>query len=102
MTTPSTDLSATARPEESQPRATMVHVFTWPTTVLDTGPVWAMIKNWDILIMQAQKPDWFWCTSVNSPEAACGEMQEKKAVAYHYNKLPSAEWYFCPYWKRIC
>lgn len=57
MKTPITDLSATARPEESQPRVTMVHDFTWPTTVLETGPVWAMIKNWDILIIQAQKPD---------------------------------------------
>jgi hypothetical protein len=35
----------------------MEHVFTWPTTVLDTGPVWAMIKNCDMLIMQANMPD---------------------------------------------
>jgi hypothetical protein len=25
--------------------------------VLDTGPVWAMIKNCDMLIMQANMPD---------------------------------------------
>jgi len=60
MTTPSTDLSSAVRPEVTQPRATIVHVFTWPTTVLLTGPVWAMMKNWDMLIMQAQRPDWFW------------------------------------------
>lgn len=59
MITPRTDLSVAGRPEVIQPRETMVHVFTWPTTVLDTGPVWAMMKNWDMLIMQAQRPDWF-------------------------------------------
>jgi hypothetical protein len=52
-----TDLSLTARPEVIHPRATMEHVFTWPTTVLDTGPVCAMMKNWDMLITQAKKPD---------------------------------------------
>jgi hypothetical protein len=55
--TPMIDLSPTARPEVIQPIATMEHVLTWPTTVLDTGPVWAMMKNWDILIMQAKNPD---------------------------------------------
>lgn len=45
MNTPRTDLSPMARPEVIQPRATMVHVFTCPTTVLETGPVWAMMKN---------------------------------------------------------
>ena len=58
MKTPISDLSPTARPEVIQPRATIEQVFTWPTTVLDTGPVWAMIKNWDMLIMQAQRADW--------------------------------------------
>ena len=57
MKTPITDLSPTARPEVIQPRATIVQVFTWPTTVLETGPVCAMMKNWDMLIMQAKKPD---------------------------------------------
>jgi hypothetical protein len=52
--TPITDLSPTARPDVSQPKATMEQVF---TTVLDTGPVCAMMKNWDILIMQANMPD---------------------------------------------
>jgi len=37
--TPITDLSPTARPEVIHPRATIEHVFTCPTTVLDTGPV---------------------------------------------------------------
>jgi hypothetical protein len=55
--TPITDLSPTARPDVSQPKATMEQVFTCPTTVLDTGPVCAMMKNWDILIMQANMPD---------------------------------------------
>jgi hypothetical protein len=35
----------------------MEHVLTWPTTVLDTGPVWAMMKNCDILMMHAKNPD---------------------------------------------
>lgn len=39
MNTPITDLSPTARPEVIHPRATIEHVLTWPTTVLDTGPV---------------------------------------------------------------
>jgi hypothetical protein len=30
---------------------------TWPTTVLDTGPVCAMMKNCDMLMMQANIPD---------------------------------------------
>ena len=55
--TPRTDLSPTARPDVSQPRATIEQVLTWPTTVLDTGPVCAMMKNWDMLIMQAKKAD---------------------------------------------
>ena len=57
MKTPITDLSPTARPDVSQPKATMEQVLTCPTTVLDTGPVCAMMKNWDILIMQANMPD---------------------------------------------
>jgi hypothetical protein len=57
MNTPITDLSPTARPDVIHPRATMEQVFTWPTTVLDTGPVCAMMKNWDMLMMQAKKPD---------------------------------------------
>lgn len=57
INTPITDLSPTARPEVIQPRATMEQVLTWPTTVLETGPVWAMMKNWDMLIMQAKNPD---------------------------------------------
>lgn len=39
INTPITDLSPTARPEVIHPRATIEHVFTWPTTVLETGPV---------------------------------------------------------------
>lgn len=39
MKTPITDLSPTARPDVIHPRATIEHVFTCPTTVLDTGPV---------------------------------------------------------------
>jgi hypothetical protein len=50
-------LSPTARPDVTQPRATMEHVFTWPTTVLETGPVCAMMKNCDMLMMQAKNPD---------------------------------------------
>lgn len=38
MMTPRTDLSPTARPLASHPRATMQQVLTWPTTVLETGP----------------------------------------------------------------
>ncbi len=57
MKTPTTDLSPTARPDVTQPRATMEHVFTWPTTVLETGPVCAMMKNCDMLMMQAKNPD---------------------------------------------
>jgi hypothetical protein len=68
MATPSTDLSAAVRPEMAHPRATIVHVFTWPTTVLDTGPVWAIMKNWDMLIKQAQKPDYFGLVSAEAPE----------------------------------
>ncbi len=55
--TPKIDLSPMARPEEAQPRATMVHVLTWPTTVLETGPVWAMMKNCEMLIRAAKNPD---------------------------------------------
>lgn len=58
--TPRTDLSPMARPDVAQPRATMEHVLTWPTTVLDTGPVWAMMKNWEMLISEAKPPD---CTN---------------------------------------
>lgn len=56
--TPSTDLSPMARPETSQPRPTMVHVLTCPTTVLETGPVWAMMKNCEMLMREAKRPDW--------------------------------------------
>jgi len=56
--TPMIDLSPTARPDVIQPKATIEHVFTWPTTVLDTGPVCAMIKNCDMLIIHAKNPDW--------------------------------------------
>lgn len=55
--TPSTDLSPMARPEVAQPRATMEHVLTWPTTVLETGPVWAIMKNWEMLMSEAKPPD---------------------------------------------
>lgn len=54
---PAMDLSATGRPEMAQPIATIVHVLRWPITVLDTGPVWATMKNWDILISDARPPD---------------------------------------------
>lgn len=46
------------RPETNQPRATMVQVFRWPTTVLETAPVCAMMKNWEMLMREAKKPDW--------------------------------------------
>lgn len=55
--TPITALSPMARPDIIQPMAMMVHVLRWPTTVLDTGPVWATMKNWDILINEANTPD---------------------------------------------
>ena len=55
--TPMIDLSPTARPEVIQPSATIEHVLTWPTTVLETGPVCAMMKNWDMLMIQANNPD---------------------------------------------
>ena len=58
MKTPRTDLSPTERPEVAQPSAMMVQVLRWPTTVLDTGPVWAMMKNWEMLISDAKPPDW--------------------------------------------
>lgn len=57
VNTPRIDLSAMARPEVIQPSATMVHVLTWPTTVLETGPVWAMMKNWEMLMSAAKPPD---------------------------------------------
>lgn len=56
-TTPTMDLSPIGRPETIQPSATMVQVFRWPTTVLDTAPVCAMMKNCDMLIKEANKPD---------------------------------------------
>ena len=56
--TPTMDLSPMGRPETNQPRATMVQVFRWPTTVLDTAPVCAMMKNWEMLIREAKRPDW--------------------------------------------
>lgn len=56
--TPMADLSRTALPELSQPRATIEQVFTCPTTVLETGPVCAMMKNCDMLIMNAKNPDY--------------------------------------------
>lgn len=46
-----------ARPDVAQPSATMEHVLTWPTTVLDTGPVCAMMKNWEMLMREAKPPD---------------------------------------------
>jgi hypothetical protein len=57
INTPRTDLSPMALPEVAQPRATIVQVLTWPTTVLETGPVWAMMKNWEMLMRDAKKPD---------------------------------------------
>ncbi|MBE3050281.1 hypothetical protein IMZ48_48850 [Candidatus Bathyarchaeota archaeon] len=56
-TTPIMDLSPIGRPDTNQPRATMVQVFRWPTTVLDTAPVCAMMKNCEMLIRQANRPD---------------------------------------------
>lgn len=56
-TTPMTALSPTARPEDNQPSPTIEQVFTCPTTVLETGPVCAMMKNCDMLMMQAKRPD---------------------------------------------
>lgn len=37
----------------------MVQVLTWPTTVLETGPVCAMMKNWEMLMSAAKQPDYF-------------------------------------------
>lgn len=55
--TPTKALSPSARPDMIHPIATIEQVFTWPTTVLETGPVCAMIKNWEMLIKQAKNPD---------------------------------------------
>lgn len=41
INTPIIAVSPTDLPDVAQPTATMVQVFTWPTTVLETGPVWA-------------------------------------------------------------
>jgi hypothetical protein len=54
--TPRILLSPTPRPLAIHPRATIEHVFKCPTTVLDTGPVWAMMKNCDMLMRQAKNP----------------------------------------------
>ncbi len=54
--TPIILLSPTARPLVIQPSATIEQVFKCPTTVLDTGPVCAMMKNCDILIRHAKNP----------------------------------------------
>lgn len=56
MKTPMILLSPIARPLVIQPSATIEQVFTCPTTVLDTGPVCAIIKNCDILIREANPP----------------------------------------------
>ena len=58
INTPMTDLSPTDLPDVAQPSATIVQVFRCPTTVLDTGPVWATMKNCEILIKDANRPDW--------------------------------------------
>ena len=42
----------------------MVQVLTWPTTVLETGPVWAMMKNWEMLMSEAKAPDYGHVSSV--------------------------------------
>jgi hypothetical protein len=55
---PIRDMSVTTRPENDQLRTTIVHVLLWPTTVLATGPVCAIIKNWEILINMAKIPDY--------------------------------------------
>lgn len=55
--TPTRALSPVARPDMIQPMHTMVQVLTCPTTVLDTGPVWATMKNCDMLIREAKSPD---------------------------------------------
>lgn len=57
INTPMTDLSPIALPEDIQPSVTMVHVFRWPTTVLETGPVCATMKNWEMLMSAAKPPD---------------------------------------------
>lgn len=56
MKTPRMLLSPTVRPLVIQPRATIEHVLTCPTTVLETGPVWATIKNCDKLMREAKAP----------------------------------------------
>lgn len=77
--TPKMDLSPMGRPETSQPSATMVQVFRWPTTVLETAPVCAMMKNWEMLIREANRPDWIrrasahgttWVSKDQRPEIA--------------------------------
>jgi len=54
--TPTILLSPTARPLVSQPNATIEQVLRCPTTVLDTGPVCAMMKNCDMLMREANMP----------------------------------------------
>lgn len=58
INTPTTDLSPTVLPDVAQPSATIVQVFKCPTTVLETGPVCAIMKNWEILIKLANRPDY--------------------------------------------
>jgi hypothetical protein len=56
--TPITAISPTDLPDVAQPMATMVHVLRWPTTVLETGPVFATMKNWEMLMREAKTPDY--------------------------------------------
>ena len=55
--TPIMPLSPTDRPPVIQPIVTIEQVLRCPTTVLETGPVEAMMKNCDMLISAANPPD---------------------------------------------
>lgn len=57
MKTPKTLLSPTLLPDVIHPRATIEQVLRCPTTVDETGPVCAMMKNCDMLMSAAKSPD---------------------------------------------
>src|SRR3569833_466631 len=81
--TPRTDLSPIALPDVAHPKATMVHVLTWPTTVLDTGPVCAMMKNCEMLIRDANSPDCNAMLVVQFPSSRVGVGGSSPQHQYH-------------------
>jgi hypothetical protein len=82
ISTPKMLLSATARPLAIQPRATMEQVLRWPTTVLETGPVCATMKNWDRLIREAKHPD---CDGL---VRTCYFVEKQEYTYQHYQRPP--------------